>query len=205
MKTSSKTSRGFTLVELILVMTILVMVTAIVAPNLRGFGAGRRVADAARQIVGLTQYAQAMAANDGRVYRLNFDTSRGEYWLTFQADDGQYQSPTNDYGQHFTIPDGTRLSINVTAQPLTNLLQTPAEDQTPQMGPPPVSTQNNLQPNQLMVALHAQGTSYVEFQPTGRLDPGQIILTDANNHQTEISSASATEGYHVLTAQEMTR
>ena len=95
-----------TLLELVLVMVIICTVLAMAAPSLRGFFGSRRTADAAAQIVALTQYARAQAAAEGTVYRLNVDPREGTYWLT-RAEAGAFAELESEFGRTFSLPDGT--------------------------------------------------------------------------------------------------
>jgi len=95
--------RGFTLLELILVMVILSTVLAMAAPSLRGFFASRKTHDTAAQILALTQFAHSQAISEGIVYRLNFDTRQRTYWLTSQQA-GIYEELKTEFGQTFTLP-----------------------------------------------------------------------------------------------------
>jgi type II secretion system protein H len=74
--------KGFTLLELIVVMVILATVLALAGPSLRGFFGSRQLPDTAAQILALTQFARSQAISEGIIYRLNFNTSKREYWLT---------------------------------------------------------------------------------------------------------------------------
>ena len=76
--------RGFTLLELVLVLVVLAIMAGIAAPTLRGFARGRNVPDAAAQLVTLTRWAHAQAIAEGRVYLLNLDPAGGKYWLTVE-------------------------------------------------------------------------------------------------------------------------
>jgi prepilin-type N-terminal cleavage/methylation domain-containing protein len=83
---TSRTSRarsaeGFTLIELILVMALLVVVMAVVSPSLRGFLQGRTLDSEVRRFVSLTHYAQARAVNEGIAMRLWVDPERRQYGL----------------------------------------------------------------------------------------------------------------------------
>jgi type II secretion system protein H len=57
--------RAFTLIELILVMTILLVVMAVAFPSLRGFFRGRNLDSEARRILALTRYGQSRAVAEG--------------------------------------------------------------------------------------------------------------------------------------------
>jgi len=98
--------RGFTLLELVLVMVIMCTVLAMAAPSLRGFFASRQTADAAAQIAALTRFARAQAVAEGTTYRFNLDTETGKYWLTMQAG-GVFAALPTEFGRSFSLPEGT--------------------------------------------------------------------------------------------------
>jgi prepilin-type N-terminal cleavage/methylation domain-containing protein len=95
--------RGFTLLELILVMVILSTVLALAAPSLQGFFASRQINDTAAQILALTQFARSQAISEGIAYRLNFDTQQRTYWLTAQ-ETGAFEKLKTEFGQVFDLP-----------------------------------------------------------------------------------------------------
>ena len=79
-------SQGFTLIEMIVVMTLLAVVFAVSAPSLSRFFHGRNVDSEARRFMSLTRAAQARAVAEGvpmilwieskqRLYGLNADKS----------------------------------------------------------------------------------------------------------------------------------
>ncbi|MGA2232651.1 MAG: prepilin-type N-terminal cleavage/methylation domain-containing protein [Tepidisphaeraceae bacterium] len=109
---------GFTLIELLMVMIIISILTALVAPKLAGFAAGRGASYAATQIVALARYGRAQAIGEGRIYRLNVDpTSRPPtYWLTAQSDGQEFAPATGDYGKHYGLPDGVSMQTDFPTQ-----------------------------------------------------------------------------------------
>ena len=100
--------RGFTLLELVLVMVIRAGSLAIAIPSLRGFLSGSRARDAVSQIVSLAQYARARAAADATVYRLNVDGAG--YWLTMQQGEAFVPVGT-EFGKRFELPEGTTAKL----------------------------------------------------------------------------------------------
>jgi len=109
-------ARAFTLIELILVMTILVLVVAMLSPSLRGFGIGRANDNTARQVVSLAKYARTQAVSEGRRYRLNFDAQANAFWLT--TEQGATFAPVNnDLGRRIEAPEGVSLQTDLTQQP----------------------------------------------------------------------------------------
>ncbi len=107
-------SAGFTLVELLLVVTILATTAALVAPSFRGFYAGRQLADAAARLSVLLRRARTKAATEQLRVRLNIDPDSRIYWLTVEADPfeapGAFVPPGDAWGRRFTLPNGVQLS-----------------------------------------------------------------------------------------------
>jgi type II secretion system protein H len=108
--TSQRGTRGFTLLELILVMVILSTVLAMAAPSLRGFFTSRQTHDTAAQILALTQLARSQAISEGILYRLNFDTRERTYWLTAQRA-GVFEKLTTGFGQIYTLPKDMNVEL----------------------------------------------------------------------------------------------
>ena len=72
---------AFTLVELIIVMTLLVVVVSVAAPSLAGFFRGRAVEAEARRMLSLTRLGQSRAASEGVPMVLWVDTTEKKYGL----------------------------------------------------------------------------------------------------------------------------
>ena len=102
--------KGFTLLELILVMVIISTVLAMAAPSLRGFFSSRKTHDAAANILSLIRYARTYAISEGRTYRLNFDYNKGVYWLTSNLE-GTFDVLNNEFGREFLLPDDTTVEL----------------------------------------------------------------------------------------------
>lgn len=100
--------RGFTLLELVLIMILICTALAVSAPDLRGFSAGSKMKNAAQQVLALTNYARTQAASEGRTYRLNFEN--GTYFVTALQDD-QFVQDANSMGQSFPVPDGVQVQL----------------------------------------------------------------------------------------------
>jgi type II secretion system protein H len=72
---------AFTLVELVLVMTIMVMIISLVMPSLKGFFRGRNLDNEALRFVALTRYGQSRAINEGVPVELWVNAKAGTYGL----------------------------------------------------------------------------------------------------------------------------
>lgn len=73
--------RAFTLVELMLVMTILVAVIAVAAPTLANFFRGRTIDSEARRLLALTRHGQSRAVSEGVPMILWVDGTKRTYGL----------------------------------------------------------------------------------------------------------------------------
>ena len=101
--TGRSAERGFTLLELVLVMLLLTMVAALAAPSLRNFMIGRSSADAVGQVVALAHYARTQAVSTGVVHRLYVDTNSQTYWLGVQRG-AEFTDLTSEFGRRFKLP-----------------------------------------------------------------------------------------------------
>jgi prepilin-type N-terminal cleavage/methylation domain-containing protein len=74
-------SAAFTLIELILVMTILAIAVSFTAPALANFFRGRSLDYEARRLLALTRQGQSRAVSEGLPMELWFDGSKSAYGL----------------------------------------------------------------------------------------------------------------------------
>ncbi len=83
--------RGFTLIELVLVLAVLTIVLSVGAPALSRFFRGRTLDSEARQFLSLTRYGQSRAVSEGVPMVLWIDDKQGLYGLeaepTYQEED----------------------------------------------------------------------------------------------------------------------
>lgn len=77
--------QGFTLIELMLVMAMLLIVLAVSFPSLRGFFRGRNLDSEARRFLSLTRYAQNRAVSEGYPMVLWIDAEQRTYGLQAQT------------------------------------------------------------------------------------------------------------------------
>lgn len=73
--------RGFTLVEMLVVLAIIGMLLGISLPFTSSFGKGLRIKTAARAILGTLRVARSNAITYRREYTAVFDVENGEYWI----------------------------------------------------------------------------------------------------------------------------
>ena len=102
--------RGFTLLELVLVMLVIAIVLGLAAPSLRNFWRAAEARDAGLQFLSVARYAQTRAVADSVVYRLNIDPSGTTYHLSVQ-DGVEFIELATSFGQEFTIPRDGRIEL----------------------------------------------------------------------------------------------
>jgi prepilin-type N-terminal cleavage/methylation domain-containing protein len=88
-----RAGKGFTLIELILVMAILTIAVSITAPTLANFFRGRTLDSEARRLLALTRQAQSRAVSEGIPMELWVDASQNKYGLeaepSYEPDDAK--------------------------------------------------------------------------------------------------------------------
>ncbi len=89
--------RAFTLIELILVMTILSVVLGIVAPQLSRFFRGRTLDSEVHRFLSLTRYGQSRAVSEGSPMLLWVDAKLGTYGLRQEGTTGDGDVRAVDY------------------------------------------------------------------------------------------------------------
>lgn len=74
-----------TLVELMVVLVVLSVLTAMVVPQFAGTYQGALLRAAARQLVAASRLASSQAVTSGNVHRLRLDLADGRWWLEARA------------------------------------------------------------------------------------------------------------------------
>jgi type II secretion system protein H len=100
---------AFTLVELILVMTIMVMIISLVMPSLKGFFRGRNLDNEALRFLALTRYGQSRAINEGVPVELWVNAKAGSYGL--EALSGYTETQTKP--QTYTLDPTVQIAMSV--------------------------------------------------------------------------------------------
>jgi type II secretion system protein H len=79
--------RGFSLLELIVVLVVLGIFLGMVVPMFRSSLASMRGDSAVREFISLLKYAQERAVSDGVEYRFYLNHQEGTYWVARQTND----------------------------------------------------------------------------------------------------------------------
>ncbi len=73
--------RGFTLVELMVVIIVVSILTAVMVPQFTGTHEEELLRAAGRDLVGAMKYASSQAVTRHQVHRLHIDPRKGAFWL----------------------------------------------------------------------------------------------------------------------------
>jgi type II secretion system protein H len=126
-----RTTSGFTLLELVLVLAIIATALLAVAPSLSGVVHGRKPEEVARRFVALTRYARSQAVTEGVTYQVCIDARGRKWWLGIEDDDAQSATAVDPadtpFGKVYSLPDGVALQTDL---PATNGQQTLTFDPT---------------------------------------------------------------------------
>ena len=99
--------RGFTLIELILVMSILIVVIAMIGPNLTSFFRGQTLDSESKRLLALTRYAQSRAVAESVPMTLWIDPQQGSYGLEIEAGFADRDDKANE----FTLDENLEIEV----------------------------------------------------------------------------------------------
>src|SRR5262245_39403565 len=168
--------RGFTLIELVLVMAMLMIVLAVSFPSLRNFFRGRNLDSEARRFLALTRYAQSRAVSEGVPMALWVDAPQGTYGL--QAQTSYLQE--DDKAQVFTVDETLQLEL---------VMPTLVRTATHRSGT--LAARANL--------------PTIQFTPDGFISdtsPERVVIRQGNDDAVAIGQSAARLNYEIQAANE---
>ena len=172
---------AFTLIELLTVLTILVLLSALVAPAFTRQYYTARLNSAARNLVALMQYARSQAVVEGTTYRLNIDQQAGRLWITYY-DDGQqtrgeaqtepgFAPDQSALGSARELPDDVEVKqIALGDEALAQLSDEALDTIQAQQG-----------------QLNEEGTPFITFNPQGTSDGARLLLENEYQDRLAVS------------------
>ncbi len=174
-----RSSRGFTLIELMMVMAIITAIAAIVLPRLDPFVLQRRLKSAARLLSGTISLAYGEAISKNTTYRLYFDVNEGTYWITevekLEEDEGESTAVGIRIGTGFELLEYTDGAEKVEEKAPTEPMFAPKQL------PPGVRFASVEVGRDIGVS--SAGTRYIEFNPLGSASPATISLVNDEGEQ----------------------
>ena len=121
-RTAASPLEGFTLIELIVVMALLLIVMGYAAPSLSRFFRGRHLDSEARRFLAVTRYGQSRAVSEGVPMVLWIDAQQGTYGL--QAQTGYVEQ--DDQALQYTVDPDVQIELPPSALMIQTNFWTPA-------------------------------------------------------------------------------
>ena len=103
----ARCSRGFTLLELMIVMVIIAVMTSFAIPSLRTSLYSDQLKTTARRVIGLVSEASQEAIRTQTVHLLSFDLEQNRIWLT--ASKTGKLDDDKESNQKLTVPESVRI------------------------------------------------------------------------------------------------
>ena len=179
-----KPRAGFTLLELLVVLAIMVVMSAVVLTAIGPALAEARVRAGARLIVAQLRYARSLAITSRTETAVSYDSTRGGLSVLTQSADADgnisWQSDTTQAGRFRTLPDevtvaditltdpASEVTGPVTVNPFTSL---------PTVNPFTSAPTGNAAPDA------SANRQLITFTALGQGEDARITLKDAQGHQ----------------------
>ena len=108
-------NKGFTLLELILVLFVLGLILGTVFPRIIGFSGGD-MKQTTRHMARTVQYLMDRAANTKQFYRLHYDLQNHRYWATVRQTNGEFVPVDGSFFRLVQLKEPIRFEDVVTLQ-----------------------------------------------------------------------------------------
>ena len=105
---NSGPARGFTLIELCVVLVIISVILAVAIPRYSGFMTRGTMRSEARRIAALVRYLSRESSRSGNVYHLYFDVDKDSYRVAVSAGRGRPVEESTQLTRPRSLPDGIR-------------------------------------------------------------------------------------------------
>lgn len=119
-----KGGKGFTLIELIIVLVILAAVLTITFPRMEAFFSGSYLKSSTRRLVGTIRYLHDRSATTGKRLRLCYDLDEDEYWIEEENEEGEFEELKTVLGRREALPEGISFLDIITPEGKMNSGQT---------------------------------------------------------------------------------
>jgi len=116
--------KGFTLIELIIVLVVLSAVLVIAFPRMEAFFAGGYLRSTTRRLVGTIRYLHDRSVTTGKRLRLCYDLDENEYWIEEENEEGEFEELKTVLGKREALPEGITFLDIITPEGKMNSGQT---------------------------------------------------------------------------------
>ena len=191
---------AFTLIELMIVLTLIVILSSMAMPSLRGFTASSRLKSSAHGVRDMLRFARDMSITERSPYLVVFDFELNKYWLasseTFEITDVSVSSIASPSSTVISVINQQKLESesSVTGRPMvsrtSNILGHP-QSLGKHVTLSHMTTNHNLQSRQV-----DSGVDYIYFSPTGSSEETTLYIQNLQGKLMSITVEGATGRIH---------
>jgi len=182
--------KGFTLIELAIVLSLIMILTALAAPSLRSIAASSKLKSSASEIRSLLIYARDVSVTENTNYLVLFDLNNQRYWLAssddFDLEDMSTSLAMNRESESETTTSTSSDEEETSFSRTDNLIGIPREVKT-NITIAMISVSHGSQANPI-----STGIDYICFTPTGMAEAAEIYLQDSKGKNLSIIVDQAT-------------
>ena len=199
-RVATRTS-GFTVTELLLVLVLIGVLSAISMPALKGFAGTRRLKASAYTLRSLLTFARDMAVTDRTTYLVVLNLDNGQYWLA----SSETFNPSSPLRSALTAQNSTALAAiqsninNTNRTPVgtgNSAQQTPLSRASGILGVPHTMDQNvtlaSIVTNYNGRTVQADsGVGYIHFSPNATSEETLVYLRNSRNQIMSVTVEAA--------------
>lgn len=179
---------GFTLIELAIVLSLIMILTAVTAPSLRGIVSSSKLKSSASEIHSLLTFARDVSITENTNYLVLFDLDEQQYWLADSEDFDMEDMSTSLAANQTESSSETETTTATSSEDevfflsrTSNLLGIPKEPKA-NVEIAMISVAHGSQATQITT-----GTDYVCFTPTGTAEEMTVYLVGSRGNGMSIS------------------
>lgn len=175
---SSKVQKGFSLVEIMVTITVIALLAGIAAPGLsRVFKVSLK--STTRKIVGAVKYTFDQATLNHKTHRLVFDLDEGRYWVERLESKNDTLASTDLKSFEAPKPPGPRGNEKEEPSPGPKFAPVNESSAKPQDIPTGVRIKGIASPTSTRDI--SEGKAFIHFFPHGFAEPAAIYLTNGDD------------------------
>ena len=210
---TSQSQRGFTITELLIVLTLMGILSAVSMPTLKGFAVTRRLKASAHTVRSLLTFARDMAITDRTAHLVVFDLDNNRCWLA----SSETFNPSSPLASALTAQNSTAVNASTTN---TNVNPLATANSAQQQGTftraggilgVPYAMEKNVVLAALVTNQNSRtaqsdsGVGYIYFSPTATSQESLIYLQNSRNQimSVAVEAASGRVTVRQLTTEEI--
>tara|TARA_B100001123_G_scaffold431766_1_gene553696 strand:- start:1087 stop:1803 length:717 start_codon:yes stop_codon:yes gene_type:complete len=189
-KSDRQLSAGFTLIEVMIVLTIIAVLSSVAMPSFKGVAASHRLKASAKGIRDLCYFARNMAITEQSGFFVVLDMDQNRYWLAdVETLNQQFRANT---GQNMSLVEPSQVSQQVATLQTESVLNTsqPTATRAGILIGQPQQLNDSVQFSSLDIKHNITqiessnlqtGQGYIYFSPNGTASQAEIVLQSQNS------------------------